>query len=49
MFATYIPGDSLLHRLPAGLKILLVCVLILAATLLIRARRGIRSGRSCRC
>ncbi|MBS7549085.1 energy-coupling factor transporter transmembrane component T family protein [Dietzia massiliensis] len=36
MFATYIPGDSLLHRLPAGLKILLVCVLILAATLLIR-------------
>ena len=34
MFATYIPGDSLLHRLPAGLKILLVCVLILAATLL---------------
>lgn len=36
MFATYIPGDSLLHRLPAGLKILLVCVLVLAATLLIR-------------
>lgn len=36
MFATYQPGDSLLHRLPAGWKILLVCVLILAATLLIR-------------
>ena len=36
MFATYQPGNSLLHRLPAGWKILLVCVLILAATLLIR-------------
>lgn len=36
MFATYVPGTSLLHRLPAGLKILLVCVLILAATVLIR-------------
>ncbi|MBB1030289.1 energy-coupling factor transporter transmembrane protein EcfT [Dietzia sp. SLG310A2-38A2] len=33
MFATYQPGDSLLHRLPAGLKILLVCVLILAVSL----------------
>lgn len=35
MFATYQPGNSLLHRLPAGLKILLVCVLILAAALTI--------------
>ncbi|KAA0917310.1 energy-coupling factor transporter transmembrane protein EcfT [Dietzia sp. ANT_WB102] len=36
MFATYQPGDSLLHRLPAGLKVLLVCIFILAATLMIR-------------
>lgn len=36
MFATYQPGNSLLHRLPAGLKVLLVCVFILAATLIIR-------------
>ena len=36
MFATYQPGNSLLHRLPAGWKILLVCVLILVATLAIR-------------
>ncbi|PAY24479.1 cobalt ABC transporter [Dietzia natronolimnaea] len=33
MFATYQPGHSLLHRLPAGLKILLVCALILAVSL----------------
>ncbi|MFN3601357.1 MAG: energy-coupling factor transporter transmembrane component T family protein [Dietzia sp.] len=36
MFATYQPGDSLLHRLPAGLKILLVCALILAVSLSVR-------------
>lgn len=36
MFATYQPGNSLLHRLRAGWKILLVCVLILVATLAIR-------------
>ena len=33
MFATYQPGHSLLHRMPAGWKILLVCVLILAVSL----------------
>lgn len=36
MFATYQPGNSLLHRLPAGWKILLVCVLIVAASVLVR-------------
>lgn len=36
MFATYLPGDSLLHRLPAGVKILLVCVLVLAISVSIR-------------
>ncbi|AWH95223.1 energy-coupling factor transporter transmembrane component T family protein [Dietzia psychralcaliphila] len=36
MFATYQPGDSLLHRLPAGSKILLVCALILAVSLSVR-------------
>ncbi|AVZ39213.1 MULTISPECIES: energy-coupling factor transporter transmembrane protein EcfT [unclassified Dietzia] len=36
MFATYQPGDSLLHRLPAGVKILLVCALILAVSLSVR-------------
>lgn len=36
MFATYQPGHSLLHRLPAGLKILLVCALILAVSLAVR-------------
>ncbi|MBB1043810.1 energy-coupling factor transporter transmembrane protein EcfT, partial [Dietzia sp. DQ11-44] len=36
MFATYQPGHSLLHRLPAGLKILLVCALILAVSLSVR-------------
>lgn len=36
MFATYQPGTSLLHRLPAGLKILLVCALILLVSLTVR-------------
>lgn len=36
MFATFQPGSSLLHRLPAGWKILLVCVLILVASVAIR-------------
>ena len=36
MFATFQPGTSLLHRLPAGPKILLVCVLILAVSLTVR-------------
>lgn len=36
MFATFQPGDSLLHRLSAGVKILLVCVLIVALTVAIR-------------
>lgn len=36
MFATYQPGNSLLHRLPAGVKILLVCALILAVSLTVR-------------
>lgn len=36
MFATYQPGSSLLHRLPAGLKILLVCALILGVSLAVR-------------
>lgn len=36
MFATYQPGTSLLHRIPAGAKILLVCVLIVAVTVLVR-------------
>ena len=33
MFATYQPGHSLLHRMRAGWKILLVCVLILVVSL----------------
>ena len=37
MFATYHPGDSLLHRLSAGWKIFLVCVLIVAVSVLVRA------------
>ncbi len=36
MFATYLPGNSLLHRLSAGWKILLVCVLIVAVSVLVR-------------
>lgn len=36
MFATYQPGNSLLHRLSAGWKILLVCALILAVSLSVR-------------
>ena len=36
MFATYQPGDSLLHRLPAGWKILLVCLLIVAVSVMVR-------------
>ncbi|WP_295651647.1 energy-coupling factor transporter transmembrane protein EcfT [uncultured Dietzia sp.] len=36
MFATYQPGNSLLHRLPAGWKILLVCVLIVAVSVMVR-------------
>ena len=36
MFATYQPGRSLLHRLPAGAKILLVCALILAVSISVR-------------
>ena len=36
MFATYQPGNSLLHRLPAGWKILVVCVLILVVSVAIR-------------
>lgn len=36
MFATFQPGTSLLHRMPAGVKILLVCALILAISLTVR-------------
>jgi len=36
VFATYQPGHSLLHRLPAGAKILLVCALILAVSISVR-------------
>ena len=36
MFATYQPGNSLLHRLSAGWKILLVCVLIVAISVMVR-------------
>ena len=36
MFATYQPGNSALHRLPAGWKILLVCVLIVAISVMVR-------------
>lgn len=36
MFATYYPGSSLLHRLPAGVKILAVCALVLGITLTVR-------------
>ena len=36
MFATYQPGNSLLHRLPAGWKILLVCLLIVAVSVMVR-------------
>lgn len=36
MFATYLPGDSLLHRLPAGVKILLVCVLVVGVSITVR-------------
>ena len=36
MFATYQPGNSPLHRLPAGVKVLLVCALILAVSLSVR-------------
>lgn len=36
MFATYQPGNSLLHRLSAGWKILLVCVLIVAVSVIVR-------------
>lgn len=36
MFATYLPGNSLLHRLPAGAKLLLVCALVLAISVMVR-------------
>lgn len=36
MFATYQPGNSLLHRLPAGWKLLLIAVLIISVSLAIR-------------
>lgn len=36
MFATYLPGTSVLHRMPAGLKILAVCALVLAISLAVR-------------
>jgi biotin transport system permease protein len=36
VFATYQPGNSPLHRLPAGVKVLLVCALILAVSLSVR-------------
>ena len=36
MFATYQPGNSVLHRLSAGWKILLVCALILAVSVSVR-------------
>jgi len=36
VFATYLPGHSPLHRLPAGWKILLVCVLVLAISVTVR-------------
>lgn len=36
MFATYLPGTSPLHRMPAGGKLLLVCALILGISLTVR-------------
>lgn len=36
MFATYQPGSSPLHRLSAGWKILLVCALIVAISVMVR-------------
>lgn len=36
MFATYQPGNSPLHRLSAGWKILLVCALIVAISVMVR-------------
>lgn len=36
MFATYQPGNSPLHRLPAGVKILLVCFLVVAVSVAVR-------------
>lgn len=36
MFATYLPGNSPLHRLPAGWKLLLVCALVLGISLTVR-------------
>ncbi|WP_107655513.1 energy-coupling factor transporter transmembrane component T family protein [Nocardia suismassiliense] len=37
MIGLYRPGDSLLHRLPAGVKLLLLIVSIVAATVLVRS------------
>ncbi|RRQ29709.1 energy-coupling factor transporter transmembrane protein EcfT [Rhodococcus sp. Eu-32] len=36
MIGLYRPGNSLLHRLPAGVKLVLLIVAILAATILVR-------------
>ncbi|HJC29312.1 MAG TPA: energy-coupling factor transporter transmembrane protein EcfT [Candidatus Dietzia intestinipullorum] len=36
MFATYLPGTSPLHRLPAGAKLLLVCALVLGISVSVR-------------
>ncbi|QBS44472.1 energy-coupling factor transporter transmembrane protein EcfT [Nocardia sp. CS682] len=37
MIGLYRPGDSLLHRLPAGVKLLLLIVSIVTATVLVRS------------
>ncbi|MFF3226630.1 energy-coupling factor transporter transmembrane component T family protein [Nocardia suismassiliense] len=37
MIGLYRPGDSLLHRLPAGVKLLLLIASIVAATVLVRS------------
>ena len=40
MISLYVPGDSWLHRCPAGLKLLALAVLSLAASALARDPRG---------
>ncbi|MGO4614300.1 energy-coupling factor transporter transmembrane protein EcfT [Nocardia sp. 2YAB30] len=37
MIGMYLPGDSLLHRMPAGLKLMLLIVSIVTATVFVRS------------
>ena len=41
MIGLYCPGDSLLHRLPAGVKLSLLLVSILASTVFVRGPLGV--------